>query len=363
MKDSILADDLVYIFNKLSQKDKEKLKGSTILITGSGGFLGYYFMHFFFRFAEELHINKVIALDNFLTGTKPWLKKLAAGNERISYYEFDVINDDLDDVRDAAKANLIIHGASIASPVFYRIYPLETMDANVTGLRRILDYYRDKEIKGFIFFSSSEIYGDPFGNFIPTSEDYRGNVSTMGPRACYDEAKRYGETLCYVFHQKYNTPLRIARPFNNYGPGMNINDKRLPADFAKAIHEGKDLVIHSDGSPTRTFCYIADAIAGYLKVLLHDRFDVFNIGIDKPEISVSEFAELFISNAREIYDYKGNIRYKMADDKQYLTDNPNRRCPDIEKAKKLLDYQPEIYVKEGIGRYLTYLRNNKGILI
>ena len=362
MENHILNEDMAYIAGKLSSEEKAKFKNSTVLITGCGGFLGYYFMHFLASYANELQIKKIIALENFLTGTKDWLDTLIENNDKIILKEFNVIDDNLADVEGADEVNLIIHGASIASPIFYRIYPVETMDANVTGLRRMLDFYKERNIKGFIFFSSSEIYGDPFPEFIPTAEDYRGNVATMGPRACYDEAKRYGETLCYVFNQKYNIPITIARPFNNYGPGMNINDRRLPADFAKAVHEERDLVLLSDGKPTRTFCYIADAIAGYLKILLHGKLDVFNIGIDKPEISVADFAGLFVKNAREVYDYKGKVEFEISQDKDYMTDNPNRRCPVINKAKEVLGYDPSIHVDEGIGRYLKFLKINNGQL-
>ncbi|HBS11717.1 MAG TPA: epimerase, partial [Flavobacteriaceae bacterium] len=229
MKNKIVLEDLSYILGKLSQEEKDKFKGSTILITGCGGFLGYYFMHFLAHYADKLQIKKIIGLDNFLTGTRDWLETLEKNNKKVLLKEFNVITDDISSIEDAEEANLIIHGASIASPIFYRIYPEETIDANITGLRRILDYYKTKSIDGLLFFSSSEIYGDPFPEFIPTDEEYRGNVATMGPRACYDEAKRFGETLCYVYNEKYNIPVSIARPFNNYGPGMNINDKRLPA--------------------------------------------------------------------------------------------------------------------------------------
>ncbi|MEZ4840447.1 MAG: NAD-dependent epimerase/dehydratase family protein [Flavobacteriaceae bacterium] len=362
-KNKILLEDMAYILDKLSIEEKTRFKDSTILFTGCGGFLGYYFMHFFDTYSEELKIKKVIGLDNFLTGTRDWLDAMAKRNPKIILKDFNVITDRIVDIEGAAEANLIIHGASIASPTFYRIYPEETLDANITGLRRMLDYYKERNIRGFLFFSSSEIYGDPFPEFIPTSEDYRGNVATMGPRACYDEAKRFGETMCYIFHHKYNMPISIARPFNNYGPGMNINDKRLPADFAKAVHEGRDLVMFSDGRPTRTFCYIADAITGYLKVLLHKKLEVFNIGIDKPEVSVAEFAKLFSKNAKEYYDYKGNVVFQTSNDKEYMTDNPNRRCPKIEKAREILNYNPSIFVDEGIGRYLQFLKINNGQLL
>ncbi len=359
---TIIAEDLSYILDKLSPEEKSKFDNSTVLITGCGGFLGYYFMHFFSRYADELNINKIIALENFLTGTKDWLEELVNANDKISLHEFNIISDDINTVPGASEADLIIHGASIASPTFYRIYPLETVDANIWGLRRLLDYYVEKEIKGFLFFSSSEIYGDPFPEFIPTDEEYRGNVAAMGPRACYDEAKRFGETLCYIFNQKYKMPISVARPFNNYGPGMNINDKRLPADFAKAIVEGRNLEIFSDGTPTRTFCYISDAITGYLKVLLYGKLEAFNIGIDKPEISVRQFSEYFINHGKEIFDYQGEISFAQSPDSEYLTDNPNRRCPNIDKAKRVLNYDPTIYVEEGIGRFLQFLKIFNGKL-
>ncbi len=363
MQNQILNEDLTYVLNNLSIEEKGKFKDATILFTGCGGFLGYYFMHFFAEYAEDLGIKKIIGLDNFLTGTREWLETLDANNDRIDLKEFNVITDDISKVEGAEEANLIIHGASIASPMFYRIYPEETIDANITGLRKMLDFYKKKNIDGFLFFSSSEIYGDPFPEFIPTKEDYRGNVATMGPRACYDEAKRFGETLCYIFHHKYNMPITIARPFNNYGPGMNINDKRLPADFAKAIHEDRNLVMYSNGKPTRTFCYIADSITGYLKVLLYGKLEVFNIGIEKPEVSVSDFAKMFAKNAQEIYDYEGKVVFEVSTDDDYMTDNPNRRCPNIDRARELLNYDPKIPVDEGIGRYLKFLKINNGKLL
>lgn len=363
MKNKILLEDMAYIKNGLSSDEINKFKNSTIIMTGCGGFLGYYFMHFFSHYAKELGIKKIIGLDNFLTGTRDWLEDLDKNNEILELKEFNVITDDIANVAGASEANLIIHGASIASPIFYRIYPEETIDANITGLRKMLDFYKFKNIDGFLFFSSSEIYGDPFPEFIPTKEDYRGNVATMGPRACYDEAKRFGETLCYIFHNKYDMPISIARPFNNYGPGMNINDKRLPADFAKAVHEDRDLIMFSNGRPTRTFCYVADAITGYLKVLLHGKLEVFNIGIAKPEVSVADFAEIFAKNARTIYDYSGKVKFEISSDEEYMTDNPNRRCPNIEKATETLGYEPKILVEEGIARYLEFLKINNGKLL
>jgi len=359
---TILEHDMEYVFQNLSSNEKSKLNGSSFLITGCGGFLGYYFMHFLNRFTKECNIQKVIGLDNFLTGSKNWLRELTANNDKIELHEFNVITDDIADIPNSKHMDYILHLASVASPTFYRKYPIETIDANITGLRRLLDFYKEEDLKGFLFLSSSEIYGDPFPEYIPTSEDYRGNVNTMGPRACYDEAKRFGETICWIYNNTYDIPIRMARPFNNYGPGMNIYDKRLPADFAHAIVYGQDLNILSDGTPTRTFCYISDAITGYFKVLMHDKFDVFNIGIGEPEIPVKMFSELFLKHGVDIWDYQGSIQFAQSSDKDYITDNPNRRCPDISKARNILGYNPTILVEEGVHKYLKFLKINNGEL-
>lgn len=351
----ILEQDLDYIFNKLSSEERKKLNGK-ILLTGCAGFLGYYFIHFLLKYADTLNIQKIIGLDNFLVGKNEWIEKLNDQFKILDLKKFDIISDDISKIDDAEDVNFVIHMASIASPSFYRKYPVETIDSNINGLRRLFDFYLHKNLDGFLFFSSSEIYGDPPPDKIPTVEDYRGNVNTMGPRACYDESKRFGETMCYIFNERHNFPVTIARPFNNYGPGMSIHDKRLPADFAKAILENENLTILSDGTPKRTFCYISDAITGYIKVLLYHKLEAFNIGIDKPEISVKELSEIYLNHARKIFGYTGEINFAMSPDKNYLTDNPNRRCPVIKKAKDLLGYDPQIFVDEGVGRYLQFLK-------
>jgi UDP-glucuronate decarboxylase len=272
---------------------------------------------------------------------------------------FDITRDDISVLKNAGSADYVIHLASVASPVFYRKYPLETLDANVWGLRKLLDYFCGRKLQGLLFFSSSEIYGDPAAAAIPTSEEYRGNVSCVGPRACYDEAKRFGETLGYVFAQTKKVPVRVVRPFNNYGPGMSLKDGRVPADFAKAVMTGKDIVIHSDGTPTRTFCYVADAIVGYLKALVYKEFDYFNIGMDAPEISMRQFAGIYQEQARALLNYSGKIVFAAAPDKDFLTHNPSRRCPDISKARRLLDFSPKFDPRQGVARFLEYLASEK----
>lgn len=354
---TIKQEDMNYIYEHLSKDEREKLNGATILITGCGGFLGYYFMNFFENFEKELGIKKVIALDNFMLGNPTWIEKMQK-NPLFEIRKFDIITDDVAEIKESGEADFIIHMASIASPMFYRQYPIETLDANIWGLRSLLDFYKEKHVRGFLFFSSSELYGDPTPENIPTNEEYRGNVSATGPRACYDESKRFGETMCGLFARNYDMPIGVARPFNNYGPGMKINDKRVPADFAKAIYEGRDIVILSSGAPTRTFCYIADAITGYLKILLYGKYDYFNIGIASPEISIKELADIYVKAGKEIFGYDGNVVYKKSEDKEYLTHNPERRCPDITKAKEKLHYAPSVDVYEGIRRFLTFIKEN-----
>lgn len=353
MMNPILKEDLSYILDSLSKEEQKAFDGSTILLTGCAGFLGFYFMNFFAHYKKELNIKEIIGLDNFLVGKPNWLKAIEG---EISLHTFNVITDDIASIKGAENADFVYHMASVASPKFYRMYPLETLDSNISGLRRLLDFYCEKKLKGFVFYSSSEIYGDPTPENIPTPETYWGNVSCIGPRACYDEAKRVGETICFLFHKQYQMPIRIIRPFNNYGPGMRLNDARVPADFAKAVFENQDITMLSDGSPTRTFCYIADAIVGHLKVLLHHDFDFFNIGMDKPEISIKELAAIYETAGKKVFDYSGTVSFAQSDDRDYLVNNPNRRCPDLTKARTVLGYNPRIDVADGVTRFLEFIK-------
>ena len=355
---NVLEKDFEHTLAGLTAQEKERLSDSTILITGCGGFLGYYFMHFFDAEAEKLGVKKVIALDNFMLGYPGWIEKLKK-NPIFDIQKFDIIKDKIETVAGADNADFIIHMASIASPIFYRKYPIETLDANIWGLRSLLDFYKEKHVRGFLFYSSSELYGNPDAAHVPTSEDYYGYVCATGPRSCYDESKRFGETMCMLFAQRYDMPIGVVRPFNNYGPGMRIGDKRVPADFALDIMENRDIEILSNGSPTRTFCYIADSICGYLKIMLHGTYDYFNIGIEKPEISISQLAEIYAEAGREIFGYTGKVTYAQSDDKEYLTNNPQRRCPNIGKARRILGYNPTITVEDGVRRFLKFLKNSE----
>jgi UDP-glucuronate decarboxylase len=354
-KSKILQEDYDWVWERVEHK--ADLKGSVFLITGIAGFLGFNFVNSLCHLAKDgINPAHIIGLDNFILGKPKWIEALMKDFPFLKIYDFNIGKDELALIPKAAEADYVLHLASIASPSFYRKYPIETIDANVNGLRKLLDFYKDKSIKSLVFFSSSEIYGDPLHGFIPTPESYRGNVPCIGPRACYDEAKRFGETLCYFFNQVFEMPIKIVRPFNNYGPGMPVTDKRVVADFAQAILKNEDLIMYSDGSPKRTYCYISDALTGYFKALLHNPFDVFNIGIDKPEISVRDLAQIYKTWGEKICNYQGRIIERTSADKDYLVDNPQRRCPDISNAKKILQYRPAVEVAEGVSRYLAFLK-------
>ncbi len=361
--DELLRKDLDYICDSL-QAEFAKMSGKRLLITGGAGFLGYYLVQAVLHWNDTRSPQKRIELtmfDNFMRGMPDWLAALD-GRVDLILVRHDIRNPLPKDMADFAY---IVHAAGIASPIYYRKQPIETMDANINGLRSLLDYCLARQktsqpVEGFLFYSSSEIYGDPPADKIPTDEEYRGNVSCTGPRACYDESKRYGETLCVTFYRQYNLPIKMSRPFNNYGPGLKITDRRVLPDFCRDVLSGKDIVMLSDGAPTRTFCYSADAIIGYYKVLVRGRNgEAYNVGVETPEISMAQLAEHVVALARDIFGYEGRVVREASAEKDYLVDNPNRRSPNIQKARTQLDYQPSVEFADGLRRALIWYYHNQ----
>ena len=354
----LLDRDLDYVCDRL-RDEYSAMAGKRLLITGGAGFLGYYLvqgvLHWNDRATAADRIQ-VTVFDNYVRGVPAWLEALRGRND-LTLVRHDVRHPLPTPTPDF---EYIVHAAGIASPTYYRAHPLETMDANIDGLRSLLEYARARrdahqEFGGFLFYSSSEIYGDPPAERIPTPEDYRGNVSCTGPRACYDESKRYGETLCVVFARQYGVPVKMARPFNNYGPGLKISDRRVIPDFVRDVMAGRDLVMLSDGKPTRTFCYVADAVTGYYKALVRGRTgEPYNVGIDRPEVSMRELAERIVSLSRDLFGYAGRAVFQASAEADYLIDNPGRRCPDLTKSRRELGYEPSILVDEGLRRSLVW---------
>jgi UDP-glucuronate decarboxylase len=358
----VTSEDLDYCCNRLSD-ELAGMAGGRVLLTGGAGFLGYYLVQTLVewnrRVAQAGRIGLTV-VDNYMRGVPAWLSDLHDEGLALAAH----------DITEPLPTGLggfdyYIHAASIASPTFYRQHPIATMDANVIGLRLLLERCRNQRqsgssASGFLFFSSSEIYGDPEPLAIPTPETYPGRVSSTGPRACYDESKRYGETLCVNFARQHGLPVTMVRPFNNYGPGLKITDRRLVPDLARDVLTGRDVVLHSDGSPTRTFCYVADAVVGYYKVLMRGRpGEAYNIGCGDPEITIDELARRIVAAGRELFGYSGSVIRAVSSDPDYLTDNPQRRCPDVKKAGRELGFTAEIPLDEGLRRTLLWYADNE----
>lgn len=359
--EKVVNEDLQEIIYR-TRSDLNQLEGKTVLLTGGAGFLGYYMVQTLLTYCQEAVAPiKLVVYDNFSRGHPQWLKSLA-DDPNLKVVQHD-ISKPLPPGHESF--DYIIHAASIASPTYYRLHPIETMDANVNGLRHLLDYSRaalksNSPVRSFLFFSTSEIYGDPDPAHIPTDESYRGNVSCTGPRACYDESKRFGETLCVNFARAYDIPIVIARPFNNYGPGLRLFDRRVIPDFARCIIEDNDIILLSDGSPTRTFCYIVDAVTGYLKILINGRSgESYNIGAEERELSMWELGQRMRIIGEKLFHYRGQVKRMKPEDNEYLIDNPNRRCPVITKARTELGYEPHVSLDAGLERTLVWYMVHK----
>lgn len=324
----------------------QKLAGTTLLVTGAGGFLCSYFVDTVAALNDRVLSEpcRVIALDNFLIGLPERLAHLD-GRPDIEFVRHDMAQP-----LDLESVDWIIHGASVASPPFYRRYPLETIGVNVNGTWHLLELSRKRGVRGMLYFSTSEIYGDPDPAFIPTPEDYRGNVSCTGPRACYDESKRLAETLCTTYHRAHGTPVKIARPFNVYGPGQRLDDGRIIPDLIGAAVRRDPIVMYSNGRATRAFCYVTDAVAASWHILLAGAGgEIFNVGNDQEEIEIRAVAE----RLREVAGPPHlEITYHTSDDADYLTDNPQRRCPDLGKLRGQFPWTPQVDLTEGLGRTL-----------
>lgn len=359
--DDVVAADLAYIVQGLGD-EFTAMAGSRLLIIGGAGFLGHYLVQgaVHWNACRQTAPIDITVWDNYIRGVPGWLKRLE-DTPNLTLHKCDITQPL---PASMGHYDYVIHAASIASPLYYRKYPIETMDANVNGLRSLLEYALDQRragapLKGFLFYSTSEIYGDPTPESIPTPETYRGNVSCTGPRACYDESKRYGETLCVNFANAYGIPVKVARPFNNYGPGLKISDGRVVSDFARDILANRDIVMLSPGTPTRTFCYIADAVIGYYKILVCGRQgEAYNIGTETPEITMAELADRMAAVARDAFGYGGIVVRGTSSDAAYLVDNPDRRCPIIAKAREELGFEPAIDLDEGLRRALIWYQRN-----
>lgn len=345
-----MIDDSLFLENDLTEivvglpPEVSNFAGQRILLAGGGGFLGRYFLAIFQKLNEEVLDRpcQICMLDNFRVADPALVQSLGDWGEM---FQADICRDTLPD----GKFDSVIHAAGIASPFYYRAYPLETLEVATVGTQRLLECAKQSQAN-FIYFSSSEIYGDPDQGHVPTMESYRGNVSTLGPRACYDEGKRVGETYCYIYHDYFGVHTNIVRPFNVYGPGMQKSDYRVMPNFAAQIAANDPLMIYGDGNQTRTFCYIVDAMIGFFRIILKGvPGEVYNIGNPNPEVSMNTLAETF----KRVSPV--NVRTQTTEyPDSYPADEPMRRCPDIRKAQLQLEYNPSVSLEDGVERFLTW---------
>ena len=327
------------------------LEGKTLLITGGSGFLGRYITSTI-SFLDQNYFKRhcrIISIDNNITSSVkdnlPFIN-----NKKFTFIKHNIKNP----INLSCKIDYIIHAAGIASPIYYHKYQLETIEVAVVGTKNILELSRSKKVKSLLFFSSSEIYGDPPADCIPTKETYKGIVSSIGPRSCYDESKRLGESLCLAYFNKYRVPVKITRPFNIYGPGMKYDDYRVIPSFIYSALKKRNLIVHAKGVQTRSFCYISDATIGFFQILFSNKkFNVFNIGNEHDEISISRLAKYI----NQIFNNKLTIR-SIKYPKDYPQDEPQRRCPDLTKARVQLGYDPVIDLETGLRRTIEWCINN-----
>lgn len=316
------------------KKTARKSKQPVSVVTGAAGFLGSHL--------TDLLLSKghrVIGIDNFVTGSVKNIDHLA-GNTSYRFIQQDVTEFLFLD----EKVDYVWHFASPASPIDYAKLPIQTLKVGSLGTHKALGLAMEKGAR-FLIASTSEIYGDPLVH--PQNEDYWGNVSTIGPRGCYDESKRFAEALVMAYHREHKVKTRIVRIFNTYGPRMRLNDGRVVPAFVSQALKNKPITVFGDGSQTRSFCYYSDLIAGIYKLMMSDYDMPVNIG-NPTEMTVRQFAE-------EIIRATGS-RSKLSF-KALPKDDPKQRKPDIGRARKILKWRPKVDLVEGLEPTIEYFRS------
>ena len=305
----------------------------TSVVTGAAGFLGSHLTDLLLARG-----HKVIGIDNFVTGAVDNISHLG-GNRNFKFIEQDVTEFIFLDV----PVHYVWHFASPASPIDYLELPIQTLKVGSLGTHKALGLAKNKNAR-FLLASTSEIYGDPLVH--PQPEEYWGNVNSIGPRGCYDEAKRFGEALAMAYHKQHGVQTRIVRIFNTYGPRMRLHDGRVVPAFISQALKHRPLTVFGRGQQTRSFCYVSDLIEGIYRLMLSDYGLPVNIG-NPAELTVLEFAHQIIRATTS--------RSKVAF-KPLPQDDPKQRRPDITKARKLLKWEPKVALAEGLERTISYFR-------
>ena len=306
----------------------------TAVVTGGAGFLG---SHLTDRLLIEGY--RVVGVDNFITGNPANLEHLR-DNKNYSFQKHDVSNH----FEVEGPVDIIFHFASPASPIDYLELPIQTLKVGSLGTHNALGLAKAKDAR-FLLASTSEVYGDP--EVHPQREDYWGHVNPIGPRGCYDEAKRFAEAITMAYHRYHGVKTRIVRIFNTYGPRMRLNDGRVLPNFMGQALRGEPITVYGRGDQTRSFCYVSDLVEGIVRLLNTDFHEPVNLG-NPAEITVLQLAQEIIAL---VEGTKSTIIYE-----DLPQDDPKRRKPDITRAQNLLGWQPTVERSEGLRRSLEYFR-------
>lgn len=327
----------------------EYLQGKTVVVTGVAGFIGSNLLRRLLPLGAQ-----VIGVDNFLTGRVENIAEFLddAKHSKVANFEFisaDVTSPVASYLPEGKKIDLILHFASPASPPRYQAHPVETYLANSLATHYLAEFLHKTNPEGrFVFAGTSESYGDPAVH--PQPETYWGNVNPNGKRSCYDESKRLGETICGVFFRDFGLDTRIVRIFNTYGPFMDPTDGRVIPNFVNQALQQQPLTIYGDGSYTRSYCYIDDLVEYILGMSSKNGLAGETINIGNPE----EFT--ILQTAKMIHDLVNPGAEFIAEYKPIPADDPTRRCPDISKAKTMLEYEPQVKFAEGLQKTVEFFR-------
>ena len=310
-----------------------------VLITGGAGFLG---SHLCDHYLAEGH--QVIAMDNLITGNTANIEHLA-GHERFLFIKQDVTNY----IYIEGPLDAILHFASPASPNDYLEFPIQTLKVGALGTHKALGLAKAKEAR-FLLASTSEVYGDPLVH--PQPEDYWGNVNPIGPRGVYDEAKRFAEAMTMAYHRYHGVQTRIVRIFNTYGPRMRLNDGRAVPNFIAQALAGDPITVYGDGSQTRSLCFVKDLVQGIYRLILSDEVEPVNIGTTQ-EMTMLELAQKIVA----LSNSNSEIIFVQPED-QRTRDDPKRRKPNIDKARRILNWEPQVSLEEGLAQTIAYFQKH-----
>lgn len=309
-----------------------------VLITGAAGFLG---SHLADRFIAEGH--DVVGMDNLITGKLSNIAHLF-GNEHFLFIKQNVS----DYIYVDGPLDAVLHFASPASPIDYLEHPIPTLKVGSLGTLNTIGLAKAKGAR-YLLASTSEVYGDPQVN--PQPETYWGHVNPIGPRGVYDEAKRFAEAMTMAYHRYHGLETRIVRIFNTYGPRMRLNDGRVVPNFIKQAMSGDPLTVYGDGTQTRSFQYYSDLVDGVYRLLMSDETHPVNIG-NPNEITITEFAEAVL----EVTGSQSEIIYVQPEDDR-VTDDPKVRRPDISRARRVLDWEPQVGLADGLAQTVAFFRD------